>query len=188
MTAKELTDSELLVLGLVAEMPRHGYELEQVIEQRGMREWTQIGFSSIYFVLGKLEKLALVAAEKPAGPKAKKAFRITEAGRSALARQSLAALRTVRPSYQSVLLGMAHWPVLERDAALGALKERSAALQDEIKRLGDIQVAQQPLPDFVEALFDYALGQLRAEAAWVAQTLDYMTFKPWLEEGRDERA
>ena len=47
---KLLTDSELLLLGLVAEMPRHGYELEQVIEQRGMREWTQIGFSSIYFV------------------------------------------------------------------------------------------------------------------------------------------
>ena len=33
MKAKELTDAELLVLGLVAEMPRHGYQLEQVIEQ-----------------------------------------------------------------------------------------------------------------------------------------------------------
>ena len=59
---KRLTDAELLLLGLVAEMPRHGYELDQVIQQRGMREWTQIGFSSIYFVLGKLEKLGLAAA------------------------------------------------------------------------------------------------------------------------------
>ena len=40
MTTRDLTDSELLVLGLVAEMPRHGYELEQVI--------AVIGFSSIY--------------------------------------------------------------------------------------------------------------------------------------------
>ena len=62
-----LTDAELLVLGLVVEMPRHGYELELVIELRGMREWTQIGFSSIYFVLGKLERLGLVTAETPAG-------------------------------------------------------------------------------------------------------------------------
>jgi hypothetical protein len=77
---------------------------------------------------------------------------------------------------------MAHWPVLERPAALGALEERSGAVEAEIERLGDIQVAQQPLPDFVEALFDYALGQLRAEAAWVSQTLDYMKAKPWLEE------
>jgi DNA-binding PadR family transcriptional regulator len=177
-----LTDAELLVLGLVAEMPRHGYELEQVIEQRGMREWTQIGFSSIYFVLGRLEKRELVTADEPAGAKAKKVFRVTAAGRTTLAEQSLAALRTVRPSYGPVLLGMAHWPVLERLAALGALEERSGAVEAEIERLGDIQVAQQPLPDFVEALFDYALGQLRAEAAWVSQTLDYMKAKPWLEE------
>jgi DNA-binding PadR family transcriptional regulator len=187
MKAKALTEAELLVLGLVAEMPRHGYELEQVIEQRGMREWTLIGFSSIYYVLGQLERLALVAAEQPAGPKAKKVFRVTDAGRATLAEQSLAALRTVRPSYGPVLLGMAHWPVLQRDAALGALRERAAAVAAELTRLGDVQVAQQPLPDFVEALFDYALGQLRAEAEWVAQTLDYMTTKPWLEEGRDER-
>ena len=152
-----------------------------------MREWTQIGFSSIYFVLGKLEKLELVAAEQPARAKARKVFRVTDAGRATLAEQSLAALRTVRPSYASVLLGMAHWPVLERDAALGALTARGAAVQAELKRLGDIQVAQQPLPDYVEALFDYALGQLRAEAEWVAQTLDYLTCKPWLE-GHDERA
>jgi DNA-binding PadR family transcriptional regulator len=185
---KGLTDAELLVLGLVAEMPRHGYELEQVIEQRGMREWTQIGFSSIYFVLGKLEKLKLVVAENPARAKAKKVFRVTDAGRVTLAEQSLAALRTVRPSYSSVLLGMAHWPVLERDVALDALKDRATAVEAELQRLGDIQVAQQPLPDFVEALFDYALNQLRADAQWVVQTLDYMTTKPWLEDGPDERA
>src|SRR3972149_2439341 len=64
---KVLTAAELLLLGLVAEMPRHGYELDHVIEQRGMRQWTQIGFSSIYYVLGKLERLALVGGEKPAG-------------------------------------------------------------------------------------------------------------------------
>jgi DNA-binding PadR family transcriptional regulator len=183
-----MTDAQLLVLGLVAEMPRHGYELEQVIEQRGMREWTQIGFSSIYFVLGKLEKLGLVAAEEPAGAKARKVFWVTDAGRATLAEQSLAALRTVQPSYGSLLLGLAHWPVLKRDEAVGALKERGVAVAAELRRLGDVQVTQQPLPDFVEALFDYALGQLRAEAEWVAQTLAYMTHKPWLEEGRDERA
>ena len=69
MNAKDLTDAEMLVLGLVAEMPRHGYQLEQVIEERGMREWTQIGFSSIYFVLSKLETMKLVAAKRPAEAK-----------------------------------------------------------------------------------------------------------------------
>jgi hypothetical protein len=69
-----LTDAELLVLGLVAEMPRHGYQLEQVIEQRGMREWTRIGFSSIYFVLGKLEMMGLFAAKKTGRGQSKENF------------------------------------------------------------------------------------------------------------------
>ena len=51
-----MTNAELAILSLVAEQPRHGYEIENVIEQRGMRAWTEIGFSSIYYILKKLEK------------------------------------------------------------------------------------------------------------------------------------
>lgn len=184
MSVKALTDAELLLLGLVAEMPRHGYELDQVIEKRGMREWTQIGFSSIYFVLSKLQKLGLVVTKKPvgarAGAKARKVYTVTPAGHRALVTQTIAALRAVRPAYSSVLLGMLNWPVLKRNEALRSLRARRDALEAERARLAEIQIAQQPLPDFVEALFDYSLGQLRAEAQWLVQTLDYMTTKPWL--------
>ena len=48
----DLTPAELTLLGLLAEKPRHGYELEEVIIARGMRDWTEIGFSSIYYLLG----------------------------------------------------------------------------------------------------------------------------------------
>jgi DNA-binding PadR family transcriptional regulator len=181
MVARGLTDADLLVLGLVSEMPRHGYELEQVIERRGMREWTQIGFSSIYFVLGKLQRLGLVTAVKARGEKARKTFSLTAAGRTTLVERTLAALRTVRPTYSSVLMGMVHWPVLERDAALSALEARGDAVSEELARVRAIQVGQQPLPDFVEALFDFSIGQLTAEAEWISRTLDYMSTKPWLE-------
>src|SRR5262245_27070020 len=125
------TDAELLLLGLVAEMPRHGYELDQVIEHRGMRQWTQIGFSSIYFVLGKLQRLGFVTAKRPrvrASAKARKVYSVTPAGRRALAAQTLAALQDVRPAYPSLLLGMINWPALERERALEALQKRSKAI------------------------------------------------------------
>jgi DNA-binding PadR family transcriptional regulator len=170
------------VLGLIAEMPRHGYELERVIEQRSMREWTQIGFSSIYYVLGRLDAMGLVAGKR-GGARAKKVFRVTRSGQRTLSEQSLAALRTVSPSYSTLFLGMAHWHALELEDAVNALKERLAAVEAEINRLGDIQVAQQPLPDYLEALFGYAIGQLQAEASWVERTRDYMTAKPSLEGG-----
>src|SRR5262245_31148963 len=168
---KALTDAELLLLGLVAEMPRHGYEIHQVIEQRSMREWTPVSFSSIYFVLGNLQTLGLVRAQKPArassNPKARKVYSVTPAGRRALAAQTIAALRNVQPAYSSLLLGMINWSALEREQALQALQARSRAIEAELARLGAIQVEQQPLPDFVEALFEYSLGQLRAESTWV---------------------
>lgn len=174
-----LTDAELLLLGLVAEMPRHGYELEQIIETRGMREWTQVGFSSIYFVLGKLEKAGLVAATAPAGAKARKTFNITERGHEVLREQTIAALGTYRPVFSSLLLGMVHWPTLSRDAALNALEARQSSVIAELERLERVRLQRQPMPDHIEGLFDFSAGQLKAELSWIHTTLDYMRTKPW---------
>jgi DNA-binding PadR family transcriptional regulator len=132
-------------------------------------------------VLRKLQAAGLVSARKPAGAKARKTFRLTAAGRRKLVARTLSALRGYRPTYSSVLLGVLHWPVLEREQALEALEARGAAVDAELSRLGDIRIEQQPLPDFVEALFDFSAGQLKAEADWIARTLDYMRTKPWLE-------
>jgi len=173
-----MTDAELLLLGLVAEMPRHGYELEQTIEQRGMREWTQIGFSSIYFVLGKLEKAGFVTSEIPTGSKAKKTFSITPTGQTALVTQTTEVLSTIRPANSSVLLGMVHWSALPRQEALTALERRYDAVSCEMERLERVRFERQPMPDFIEALFDYSAGQLEAEQVWVTKTLAYMKTKP----------
>ena len=180
-SARPITDAALLLLGLVAEMPRHGYELEQEIDERGMREWTQIGFSSVYFVLGQLEDAGFVRAKTPAGAKARKTFSITAAGRRALVARTATALQTYRPTYSSLLLGMVQWPVLEREQALEALAARGMALDEEIARLEAVRIERQPLPDYVEAVFEFSLGQLQAEAGWVANTLGYMETKPWLD-------
>jgi len=59
-----MTNAELAILGLVAEAPRHGYEIEQLIENRGMRNWTEVGFSSIYYILNKLEQRSLIRSHR----------------------------------------------------------------------------------------------------------------------------
>ena len=179
---RSLTDAELLLLGLVAEMPRHAYELEREIERRGLREWTRIGFSSVYFVLRKLERAGLVKAKKPAGSKARKTFSATRAGRAVLGEQTLAALGTWQPTHPSLLLGMLHWQAVRHGEAVEALDVRLRAVDAERARLERMQAEQQPLPDFAEAVFDYSIGQLEAEADWIGRTLDYMRTKPRLEE------
>ena len=183
MVEKSLTDSELMLLGLVAEMPRHGYELEQVIEERGVREWAQIGFSSIYFVLGKLEKRALVAARKPAGPKAKKQFTITPDGQAVLAEQSLAALRDISQSQTALM--MAHDALavpVPKPEAIEALAARKTALLERIEYLETERFRRQPLPDYVDRSFDLLQCRLRAELDWLVETKNYFEHRQELED------
>jgi hypothetical protein len=49
----------------------------------------------------------------------------------------------------------------------------------ELERLQRIHLEQQPLPDHLDAMFEFSIGQLRAEHEWISSTLDYMATKPW---------
>ncbi len=78
-----ISDLEAAILGLLYEEPQYGYQLEKIIEGWGMRNWTQIGFSSIYYVLKKLEKKELVESrlEKVEGKPSRKIYTITPSGK-----------------------------------------------------------------------------------------------------------
>ncbi len=163
----DLTPAELTLLGLLVEEPRHGYELEEVIAARGMRDWTEIGFSSIYYLIGKLRDRGLIAesGDPPARGKARKVFAATPAGLAACAQAAEAAIATLAPVFPPVLVGLANQPVIPPDRLRAALDRRAEALAD---RVDAVRAAQQPhAPDFVRAIFDYSLDQLRAEQAWL---------------------
>lgn len=162
-----LTDAELTVLGLVVERPRHGYELDEVVSERGMREWTALGFSSIYYVLGKLRDKGLVAevAGERAHAKAKKTFAATEAGREACAAAAEAAIAQLRPVHPPLLVGLANSPVIPPDRLAAALAQRAEAVEE---RLAEVRrAARADAPPFVRAIFGYSIKQLEAEAAWL---------------------
>src|SRR3954447_26224268 len=108
-----LTDGELTLLGLLAEQPRHGYDLEKVIEERGVRAWTALGFSSIYYVLDKLAKRGLIEpVAAPTSAKSRVAFRVTALGLEECATATREALETLTPIHARVLVAMANSPVL----------------------------------------------------------------------------
>lgn len=166
-----MTNAELAILGLVVEQPRHGYEIEGVIEARGMRDWTEMGFSSIYYLLKKLEDKGLVSAElAPAegrGP-ARKVFSATEQGRSVWAQQSLEILYTPAHQPTPFLLGLAALPAFPPAEVLAALESRRAQMQERLDSMLASAERQQPLPPHVAAMFDYSRTLLEAEIGWLA--------------------
>jgi len=68
---------KLILLHLIREQPRHGYELIKAIEELGGGHYTPSA-GAIYPTLSLLEESGLIEAQGSDGPR--KAYRITEAG------------------------------------------------------------------------------------------------------------
>jgi len=163
----DLTPAELTLLGLLVEKPRHGYELDEVIAERGMREWTEIGFSSIYYLLTKLRDRGLIeeSGERARG-KARKVFAPTPAGRRLCAEAAEQAIADLRPVFPPILVGLANQPVIPPDRLRAALTRRAETLAI---RVTEVRAAVPPnAPPFVRAIFDHSLAHLEAEQAWLA--------------------
>jgi DNA-binding PadR family transcriptional regulator len=168
-----LTDGELTVLGLLVEQPRHGYELERVIEERGVRAWTALGFSSIYYVLDKLAKRGLIEATSAASSgKSRATFRATAEGRELCAATTRDALTTLTPIRARVLIAMANSAGLpEADVVMG-LTRRLEALRKQLAEVRTTRSGQEPLPLSASAIFDYSEAMLRADIDWTETTVN----------------
>jgi PadR family transcriptional regulator PadR len=80
--------AELLILALVEDQPRHGYEIAKLIERRsaGVLEFH---VASLYPMLYRLEKRGWIDGRwiERAGQRRRRYYRITPAGRKVLAEQ-----------------------------------------------------------------------------------------------------
>jgi len=165
-----MTNAELAILSLIAEQPRHGYDIEQVIEERGMREWTEIGFSSIYYLLNKLEKAGMIESQlqQPEGKgPARKVYNITQPGWQALIEGTIEALSTPQSGSSPFLLGLSNFPMIPREQVLDALNKYAVNLEESLNQMLERAENQRPLPPFVEAMFGYSQVMIEAELSWI---------------------
>ncbi|WP_338033821.1 GyrI-like domain-containing protein [Kutzneria albida] len=160
------------MLGLLVEQPRHGYELERVIEERGVRAWTALGFSSIYYVLDKLAKRGLIeATNAPSSGKSRATFHATASGRELCAAASREALTTLTPMRARVLIAMANSPGLPDAEVVAGLTRRLDALRTQLADVRAARSRQAPLPAAASAIFDYSEVMLAADIGWTETTL-----------------
>lgn len=169
-----LTTNELAILGLLAEQPRYGYDLEQTIRDRGMREWTPIGFSSLYYLLERLESKGLIRYTADSGKAVRKVFAITDKGLK-ICRQSIKdALVNMEPYNPTFSIALANSSLLSEAEFIRLLSARERLVNERLASVVATQTQQQPLPDFVNALFDHNKSLLEAESMWLQKTVATM--------------
>lgn len=170
-----LKNNEIALLGLLAEKSRYGYELDKVIEERGMRQWTDIAFSSIYAALRQLENQKLVGSKTEVkGNRIRRHYLITAKGRRYLAESVETLLSTpVKRAYE-LDLGIANILALSPQVAKEQLLKREEALKNAIAYLKKMKRARIPkgTPYFIEALFDRPLIYMRAELKFIKEFIN----------------
>ena len=80
--------AEMLILALVEDRPRHGYEIAKLIEQRSDGV-LQFHVASLYPLLYRLEKRGLISGRwvEKAGQRRRRYYRLTQTGANVLASQ-----------------------------------------------------------------------------------------------------
>jgi len=167
-----MTNAELAVLSLVVQQPRHGYQIEQVIEERGMRSWTEIGFSSIYFLLKKLERQKLIKGEWEKTEHGRerwvKVYHPTDAGREAYHAAIIEVLSVPQPIPRPLMLGLANLPALSTEEASTALSQYSKQLNEKMGKLRNVlENDSHSHPYFVNAMFELSVTVMQAELEWI---------------------
>jgi len=166
-----INEREAAVLGLLCESPLYGYTIEKIIEERGMRHWTDIGFSSIYYVLKRLESKMFITSscEQQEDKPSRKVYTITDAGLDMM-KCTVRSFLTLHTRISSPFdLGIAHLPLIPEQETVACLRERLAGLDKTIEHVRQIRErkADEKRPFYVLALFDRTLAHLDTEKKWV---------------------
>lgn len=162
------SDADIVVLSLLAEQPRHGYDLDRVIEQRGYRQWTSLAFSSVYYLLKRLSERGLLEPDE--GTQGRRTvFRVTEAGRRELRQAAGERLLTPAPPSAGVLPALNAYSRLDDPALAALLARRAEAL---LGRLDELRALRAQVDEeHALAIFDYEILRQEADLAWTRSLL-----------------
>lgn len=166
-----ISDIEAAILGLLYEHHHYAYRLDHIIKKRGMRNWTDIGFSSIYYVLKRLEERKFVESKLRAneGKPSRKVYYITEEGQKAMQEKVEDVLSENKKQISSFDLGMANIDVLRPEESLNSLNNYLKSTDKRIEFLEESIAMHEDInsPYNVIALFTRPLAILKAEKTWV---------------------
>jgi DNA-binding PadR family transcriptional regulator len=122
--------AEVALLGLLAEEPRHPWEISKEVAEREMRTWTELSQSTIYKQLRALEARGLVQArDEPTSGRIRRVYSVTEAGRLAAAQGVLDLLATPEDLRWQIDIATYNVDLADPTDALNALSRYAQALR-----------------------------------------------------------
>ncbi len=125
----------LAVMALLFERPMHPYEMVSLMRERGKHESVRLRYSSLYSVVGALEREGLISPRETVreGRRPERTvYGITADGREEFLSWLRKLLREPVKEYTQFAAGLSFIAALPPDEAAGLLEERVRLLEEEI--------------------------------------------------------
>jgi DNA-binding PadR family transcriptional regulator len=163
----------LAVMALLYERPMHPYEMVSLMRERGKHESVRLKYSSLYSVVGALEREGLIVPRETVreGRRPERTvYEITGAGREEFLTWLRELLREPVKEYTQFAAGLSFLPGLPPEEAVALLKERVLRLEEETEEMRsriDSAMEQFNLPRLFLVESEHELMLREAELGWV---------------------
>jgi DNA-binding PadR family transcriptional regulator len=163
----------LAVMALLYERPMHPYEMVSLMRERGKHESVRLKYSSLYSVVGALEREGLIVPRETVreGRRPERTvYEITGAGREEFLTWLRELLREPVKEYTQFAAGLSFLPGLPPEEAVALLKERVLRLEvetEEMRSRLDSAMEQFNLPRLFLVESEHELMLREAELGWV---------------------
>ena len=170
----------LAVMALLYERPMHPYEMVTLMRERGKHESVRLRYSSLYSVVGALEREGLIVPRETVreGRRPERTiYEITDAGREEFLTWLRELVREPVKEYTQFAAGLSFLPGLLPEEAIALLKERVVRLEAETGELRsrlDYAGEQYGLPRLFLVESEHELMLREAELEWVRGIIEDM--------------
>jgi DNA-binding PadR family transcriptional regulator len=168
----------LAVMALLYERPMHPYEMVSLMRERGKHESVRLRYSSLYSVVGTLEREGLIAARETMreGRRPERTiYEITGAGRVEFLTWLRELLREPVKEYTQFAAGLSFLPGLPPEEAAELLEERVRRLEKETTEMRsrlDAAMEKYDLPRLFLVESEHELMLRESELGWVRKIVD----------------
>jgi len=163
-----------MVLGLLMEGEKHGYELVKAMEERGMLRRAPASKVAVYKTLSRMEEEGCLTSglEREGNAPEKRVYAVTVAGEQRLQDLVYSLCASREPLRFASSVGLPFIQYLEKEAAIDCLQSRLKYIEGQGRRLSDEVDMLEGLGDdmFLEIIMHEAAAY-KEEARWMKRII-----------------